>query len=269
MKKAIFLFTFLLLFGPSPARAQENEAAPKAAAEASGEKPKYEVQLQYSEERLTRGLGVWRSASVYAERRFADRKIVWGQYRASDRRGERDREFVGGLYQPFGKKWAVTAEAMFSPTRRYVGKFSVMGEAERQMGRGFVAHFGGRYTAYTTVRAATAYGLAEKYWGGNRAAYTLYVTRLTNAGTAPTHRLQYNRYWGENSNSVGAAVSFGREHENLGPNLGILRSRTWSVSVSGRFWLTNRFGLNVDGLVHRQGDLYYRRGFNFGLRYRF
>jgi YaiO family outer membrane protein len=65
------------------------------------------------------------------------------------------------------------------------------------------------------------------------------------------------------------AFSFGREHENLGPTLGILRSKTWSVSFSAKHWMTNKFGLSVDGTIHRQGDIYYRRGLTFGIRYRF
>jgi YaiO family outer membrane protein len=144
-----------------------------------------------------------------------------------------------------------------------------MGEAEKTFGRGWVAHFGARYTAYNLVKARTVYGLAEKYWGNNRAAYTLYVTNLTNAGTAPTHRFQYNRFFGEKLNSFGAAASFGKEHENLGPNIGILRNQTWSASVSNRYWLSKKIGLNVDASIHRQGDLYYRRSLNFGIRYRF
>jgi YaiO family outer membrane protein len=176
---------------------------------------------------------------------------------------------MGGMYKSFGKKWAVTAEGMFSNTHKYVGKFSVMGEVERTLGRGFVGHAGGRFTSYDTVKATTVYGMMEKYWGNNRAAYTYYLTNLSNAGTAPTHRVQYTRYIGENLNSIGATAAYGREHENLGPQIGILRNNTWSVGVSGRFWLSKRIGVVVDGLVHRQGDLYYRRGMNVGLRYRF
>lgn len=271
-KRAIFIFLLLTFWAGLPAVRPQTapEATETPETSKSPEKtPKYEIQLQTSTETLSRGLGTWRTAAVYAERRFANRQIVWGTYRRSTRAGNRDQEFIGGIYKPLANKWAVTAEAMYSPTARYVGKFSVMGEVEKALKKGYVAHFGARFTRYTTVRATSAYGLLEKYWGNNRAAYTLYLTRLSNAGTAPTHRVQYNRYYGERVNSFGATVAYGKEHENLGPSLGILRSRTWSVGLSMRHWMTKRFGLTVDGTLHRQGDLYYRRGLSFGIRYRF
>ncbi len=275
MKNAFlfFILSLLICFGIFSVPAQtEADPAPVAAKsdEAAKEKePKYEVQFYFSNETLTRNFGTWRTASLYVQRKFDNRQIVWANYRLSDRNGTRDQEFVLGTYKPFSKKWAVTTEAMFSPTYQYVGKFSVMGEIEKGFKKGFVGHFGTRFTKYTTVKAMTGYGLVEKYWGQNRAAYTLYVTKLSNAGTAPTHRFQYNRYYGERVNTVGFAVSVGREHESLGPTLGILRSNTWSFSLSAKHWMTRNFGLSLDGTLHRQGNIYYRRGLTFGIRYRF
>lgn len=277
MKKAFLIFTLTFLFSLTliqNATAQiEPGSTPKVEeskeTETKDKTEKYEAQVIVSTEQLTRDLGTWRTASVYVQRKFDNRQIVWANYRVSDRRGNRDQEFVGGIYKPLKNKWAFTAEGMYSPSHKYVGKFSAMVEAEKVLKKGFVAHVGTRFTKYNTVNATTGYGLLEKYWGANRAAYTLYVTQLSNAGTAPTHRFQYNRYYGERVNSVGAAVSFGREHENLGPDIGILRSQTWSVSFSAKHWMTKKFGLSLDGTIHRQGDLYYRRGLTFGARYRF
>jgi YaiO family outer membrane protein len=270
MKNGFLIFLIFFLCCALPAAAQSERAAKtEVSDETGGKAPKYEAQLNFSVERLTGDFGTWRSASVYVQRKFDNKQIVWANYRVSERRRVRDQEFIFGVYKPFSKKWAFTGEAMYSPTSRYVGRFSVMGEAEKIFKKGFVAHVGGRFTKYTNVKAVTGYGLVEKYWGSNRAAYTLYVTKLSNAGTAPTHRLQYNRYYGERLNSIGAAVAFGREHENLGPEIGILRNDTWSVSFSARHWLTDKVGINIDGTIHRQGNLYYRRGLSFGLRFRF
>jgi YaiO family outer membrane protein len=272
MRQVMLFLSLLLAVSAGGAFAQPSptpEAAPTAAGAKSDEPPKYEVQLQASQESLSGGRGTWQTAAVYFERRFAGRRLAWASYRASRRNRTRDQEFIGGAYQPFAGKWALTAEAMFSNTHQYVGKFSVMAEGEKTLGRGWVAHAGARYTAYNRVKATSVYGLAEKYWGNHRAAYTLYVTRLTGAGTAPTQRLQYNRYFGEKPNTLGASFSYGREHENLGPQIGILRNKTWSASVAGRFWLTEKIGFSLDASVHRQGNLYYRRGLNVGIRYRF
>lgn len=277
MKKVFLIFSLTFIFllisaADIPAQTESDSDSNAVETEKPKKKEKsekYEAQIIVSTEKLTRDLGTWRTASVYLQRKFDNRQIVWGTYRVSDRNGNRDQEFVGGIYKPLRNKWAFTAEGMYSPSHKYVGKFSAMGEVEKVLKKGFVAHFGTRFTKYDTVNATSAYGLLEKYWGANRAAYTLYVTKLSNAGTAPTHRIQYNRYYGERVNSVGMAVSFGREHENLGPGIGILRSNTWSVSFSARHWLTDKFGLSADGTIHRQGDLYYRRGLTFGARYRF
>lgn len=278
MKKAlpIFIAVFLILSGSARslhAQIEEVKELPVTEKAAQNEekekKPKYEAQFIYSSESLSRGLGTWRTAAVYFERRFTSRRIVWAQYRSSDRRGIRDQEFIGGFYQPLKNKWAVTGEAMYSPTKKFVGRFSVMGEVEKVLPKGYVAHFGARHTSYTSVRATTLYGLGEKYWGQNRVAYTLFVTNLSNAGTAPSHRFQYNRYFGERVNTIGVAVSYGREHENVGPGLGIMRSKTWSVYGSLRYWINDRFGITADGGVHRQGDLYYRKGLTIGVRFRF
>lgn len=230
---------------------------------------KYEVQVNFSSESLTGGYGVWRTAGLHFRRNLEEKRTVWGEYRLSQRNKFRDQEFVGGFYAPVNKRWAVTAEGMYSPSAKYVGVYSVMGEIERIFSKGWVGHLGGRFTHYTTVDAATGYALVEKYWGANRLANTLYVTRLSNAGVAPSYRIQYNRYYGERINSLGTAFSIGREHENIGPPTGIIRSNTWSISGSFRHWVNNRVGISADVLLHRQGDLYYRRGINFGARYRF
>lgn len=280
MKKNLCLLIFTFIFcqfafaqdesgkTPAPEAAKFQSKAAETETEES-ETKKYNVQLNYSTESLSRNLGVWKTASLYFERKLKNRQLVWVNYRLSDRNSTRDQEFVAGTYKPLKKRWAFTTEAMYSPTRKYVGKYSVMGEVEKGFNNGIVVHGGSRYTAYTTVKATTGYGLVEKYWGSNRAAYTLYITKLTNAGTAPTHRLQYNRYYGERTNNFGLAVSVGREHESLGPSLGVLRSKTWSVSLSEKHWLTKNFAINVNATIHRQGKLYYRRGLNFGFHYRF
>jgi len=273
MKKAFifFILFFLITVTAVLAQTETSESSESESKEKSEEvkPPKYEAQLIFSVESLSRNLGTWRTASLYVQRKFDNKQIVWANFRASERRQIRDQELILGVYKPLAKKWAFTAEAMYSPTHKFVGKFSAMGEVEKVFKKGFVGHGGMRFTQYDRVKATIGYGLVEKYWGSNRLAYTLYVTKLSSAGTAPTQRLQYNRYYGERVNTFGAAVAWGREHENLGPGIGILRSDTWSLSLSARHWMTNKFGLNVDASLHRQGNLYYRRGLSFGLRYRF
>lgn len=271
MKPILLIFLSLILTFPVFAQDEvpDTEALDAPVEESDPQPVSYQAAFNFTQEKLSRGKGDWRVTSFTFERHKGRRQVIWGTYRMSERTGVRDSEMIGGIYQRLPNKWAMTAEVMFSSTNRFVGKYSVMGEIEKDIGGGMIIHGGMRYTAYRGVKATTGYGLVEKYWGANRVAYTLYTTYLTNAGTTPSHRIQYNRYFGENGNTIGAAYSFGREHENLGPRIGILRTQTRNLSLSGRFWLNDRIGIAVDGWFHQQGDLFNRGGMNIGTQFRF
>jgi YaiO family outer membrane protein len=279
MKKNLCLLIFTFIFSgvvfaqvepqPSPTPAVDKYESNVSDETENETYKKYNVQLNYSTESLSRNLGVWKTASLYVERKFRNRRLVWMNYTVSDRKSIRDRYLEVGIYRPLKNRWAITAEAGVSPTHNFAGKFSVKGEIEKGFANGFVIHGGSRFTAFSTIKATTLYSQTEKYWGSNRAAYTLSVTNITTAGTAPSHRFSYNRYYGERVNNFGVAASVGRENENLGFNLGILRSNTWSVTLSEKHWITKNFAVNINATLHRQGSLFYRRGLNFGFHYRF
>jgi YaiO family outer membrane protein len=280
MKEILYLLVVTVIFScqvfaqndPQPSPTPAVDKYEKLAAETESDEPeykKYNVQLNYSTESLSRNLGIWKTASLYMERKFKNRQLVWMNYTLSNRKSVRDQYLEVGTYKPLKNRWAITAEAGFSPTHKFAGKFSVKGEVEKGFANGLVIHGGSRFTAFSTIKASTVYGQTEKYWGQNRAAYTLSITKITTAGTAPSHRFSYNRYYGERVNNFGVAASYGRENENLGLNLGILSSKTWSVTFSEKHWMTKNFAVNVNATIHRQGKLYYRRGLNFGFHYRF
>jgi YaiO family outer membrane protein len=280
MKKNLCLLIFTFIFScvvfaqtePTPMPTPAVDKYEKLASEEENQEPdykKYDVQLNYSTESLSRNLGVWKTASLYFGRKFRNRQIAWMNYTISDRKSVRDQHLEVGIYKPLKNRLAITAEAGISPTHKFAGKFTFKGEVEKGFANGLVIHGGSRFTAFSTIKATTVYGEAEKYWGQNRAAYTLSVTNITTAGTAPSHRVQYNRYYGERVNNFGVAASFGRENENLGLNLGILSSKTWSVTLSEKHWLTKNFAVNINATIHRQGTFYYRKGLNFGFHYRF
>ena len=229
----------------------------------------YEVIVTHSTESLTRNLGIWRTTDFHVQKKFSDKKIIWGGYRNSQRKNVFDQQVIAGFYKPFNRKWGVTAEGQYSPTNNFVGKVNLLGKVEHVFKKGWVGHFGARFRSYDTVKVVTQFTTAERYWGNNLAGYTLNITKLSTGGTALSHRTHYSRYYGESVNSIGFAVSAGKEVENLAGNLGVLRSNVLSANVSLRHWVTNNFGILVDATIHRQGNLYYRRGLNFGVRYRF
>jgi YaiO family outer membrane protein len=229
---------------------------------------KYEVAFNYTHEILSRNLGTWRAGSLFVTRRFNNRSLVFGEYQVSYRRNISDQQAMIGFYKQFGRRWAVNAEFKASPTHKFLGKWSLLGMGERILPKGWVVSAGLRHTSYDTTYSNLIIGMAEKYWGNYRAAYTLRATQLKGAGFAAGHALQLTRYYGENVNSFGVTVGFGRELETFAQQQ-VLRTDTFSVTVTARHWLTRSFGVNGDAIFHRQGDIYNRRGANFGVRYRF
>lgn len=230
---------------------------------------KYEAQISFTVDSLTNNFGVWTQASLFAKRKFEDGKIVWGEYRVSERRSIRDREIYGGFYHPFKNKFGYTVEASYSNTNEFVGKYSVRGEVEKIFKKGWVGHLGAKHKSYGRVKVSTLYGQVEKYWGNNRVAYTANFTSVSNAGTSPSNSISYHRYYGERINSYGVRFSFGNEEEFVDRSIGILRTNTVSVTGSFKRWINDDFGILLNGTLHRQGEFYYRRGLNFGVIYKF
>lgn len=226
-----------------------------------------EVEAGYSYDYLTNGFAPWQSAHLFVGKRFASRQSLYGVYRETLRVRQRDREGQIGFYQPLDRRWAVLLEANASPTHRILPKWSALAQIERQFGKGWVASAGYRRTAYNTAQVNTGAFTVERYFSRYRAAYTLYVSGLEGAGTSASHRGQLNYYYGEQSSTLGVSFAAGRELENLGTR--ILHTGVQGFAVQGRHWVNSRWGMNYDATLHRQGDIYTRKGFSVGLRYRF
>lgn len=230
---------------------------------------KYEVSFNFTNESLSNNFGIWRTASLYAKRKSEDGKILWGEYRVSQRRVLRDKEVVFGIYQPLKKRFAFTVESSVSNTNKFVAKYSIRAEGEKVFKDGWVGHVGYWYKFYDPVKVKVLYGEVEKYWGNNRVAYKLNLNNVSNAGTSPSNTITYNRYYGERINTWGVRLGFGEEEEFVEESLGVLKTNTIGVTGSFKHWVTNSVGLAIDATLHKQGEFYYNRGLNLGVRYRF
>ncbi|MDQ3473206.1 MAG: YaiO family outer membrane beta-barrel protein [Acidobacteriota bacterium] len=226
-----------------------------------------EVEVGYSYDYLTNGFAPWQSAHLFVGKRFASRQSLYGIYRETQRVRQRDREAMIGFYQPLNRRWAVLVEGNGSPTHRILAKWSALAQVERNFGKGWIGSAGFRRTVFNTAQVNTGTFDAQRYFSRYRAAYTLYLSGLKGAGTSASHRGQLNYYYGEQSSTLGISFAAGRELENLGPR--ILQTSVRSFGVQGRHWLSSRWGVNYDALLHIQGDIYTRKGFSVGLRYRF
>lgn len=238
-------------------------------AAAESKKNVNEVQLNYSYESLSNNFGSWRETSLSFYRQLKPRQTFYASYRLTERLKQQDNEGTIGIYQPLSRKWSLVLEGSASPTHRILPKWSVFAQAERKFKKGWNAQAGYRRTVYNSAKVNLLNAGAEKYWGNYRAAYTLYVSNLVRSGNAASHRVQFNRYYGEQSSSFGVGFAAGRELESLGRSGGVLQTDVQSFSVSGRHWLSSKWGINYGLIAHRQGKLYTRRGINIGLRFRF
>jgi YaiO family outer membrane protein len=251
---------------PTPLAASSPKPRPTPDAEPAVVR-RTEVQLNFSAENVSRNNGRWRTASLDFKRDVGARRVLYGSLRAAERFNLRDQEAMGGIYLPAGKKWAVNLEASAGLGNRFLPRYSVYGEVERALPKGWVLHGGVRYTAFRQDRATTGNFTAEKYFGNYRAAYSLYVAALRRTQSQPGHRFQINRYYGEQSSTVGLSFAFGQDLENIGTR--VLRSSFRSWAVTGTHWLNRHWGLNYQATSHRQGEFYQRKGGGFGLRFRF
>ncbi len=253
---------------PSPNASPTPIALPSNDKNASPGEKKTEIQFNYTYESLTKNVGEWHTASVDFIHNLSKRKVVYGTLLATKRFGQRDLQFTLGIYQPLNRKWTVQLEGGASPTHRVLPKWSALGQIERSFKKGWNAQVGYRRTHFTSARVNLGIAGVEKYWGNNRAAYTLYVSQLANTGASASNRFQFNRYYGENVSSVGVSAGFGRELESLGSR-GVLQTDVQSVALTGRHWFNRHWGIGYDASLVRQGNLYTRRGLTFGVRYKF
>lgn len=261
------------------ARAQTASASPgesvsarkdQAAAQPSESDAKTsEAQFNHSVESLSNGFGVWREDVLNFSRKLNSRQTFYAAYRRTQRFGQTDNEGTIGIYQPLSRKWNLILEGSASPTSRILPKWSAFGQIERNFSKGWNASVGYRRTAYRAAKVNLINAGAERYWRNWRAAYTLYVSSLENGGSRASHRVQLDRYYGERANSVGVGIAAGSELESLGRSGGVLATAVRGLMVSGRHWFKPEWGVNYGLTLHRQGDLYVRRGVYVGLRYRF
>ena len=250
----------------------EQRALPVPTPETTNARPKPSPELQLeigsSYEHLTNGQD-WQSYYISFSRKFTSRQLLYGSARVDRRFESADPSFLIGFYQPLDKarRWAATFEVEGSPTHEVVPKISLYGQIERNFGKGWLGHAGIRHRRYSEDTLNMGVFGVEKYFKAYRGAYTLFVANLNGKETSASHVFQGNYYYGER-NSVGAGFAFGQEIESVGKSR-FLRTNVQEVSLVGRHWFTEKWGLSYVGLWHRQGVFYIRTGAQAGLLLRF
>lgn len=226
-----------------------------------------QVEAGFSRDYLNNGYADWSSSYVEAEKKLAERQVVYGMLRETERFQQKDEELLAGYYHPLARQWTGLIEGNASATHYVLPKFSVLAQLQYAFADGWGAHFGLRHTEYDAASTNLGVFTLERYWGAYRAAYTLYSGYLAAAGSTLSQRIQFSRYYAEHS-WVGVAFSGGNELENLG-NGGVLQTEVQALIVNGRHWFSRDWALSYEASLQQQGNYYTRNGVALGLRYQF
>jgi YaiO family outer membrane protein len=227
-----------------------------------------EVEAGFTREHLSGGQPEWKSWYVEGAHDFARRHTLFGGAGQTERFGLRDDVLWAGLYYPLAREWTLLVEASHAPEHRVLARYSAFAQLHRALADGWGVAAGVRHSEYTAVYTNSLLAEVERYWGNWRGAYTLYLGRPEDAGSAAAHRLQVNYYYGERSR-IGTAFTFGREVENAGPTAGIVTTDVMGLALFGRHWFAPHWAATWEVLTHDQGNLYRRTGLRLGLRYGF
>jgi YaiO family outer membrane protein len=230
--------------------------------------PETVAELGASYEFVNKDKSDWQTYYWSINHKFSTGQVLYGTASAVKRFETTDPNLMVGFVQPFteSKHWIATFEAGFSPNHQILPTSSFLGQVERVFSKGWVGRAGLRHSRYPADIVNMGIFGAEKYFKAYRAAYTLYVAHLNGKGTALSHVIQGNYYYGER-NSVGAGFAFGQEIESV-PG-GLLKTDVLDFSFTGRHWMTSKWGLSYVAVWHRQGEFYTRGGAQIGLLLRF
>ena len=216
---------------------------------------------------LDKGYADWRSSYIEAKNRIAERQVVYGMLRETERYAQKDTELMAGYYHPLARQWTGVLEGNVSTTHIILPKFSALAQLQYAWDEGWGVHAGFRHTEFDTASINLGIFTLERYLGNYRAAYTLYSGYLADTGSTVSQRIQFSRYYAEHS-WLGIALSGGKELENLGSGVA-LQTDVQSVIFNGRHWFSNDWAVSYEAAVTQQGDFYTRNGVRLGLRHQF
>lgn len=225
------------------------------------------MEAAFSRENLSRGLPAWQERNVLIERHRADKQVLYGGLRETERYQLTDSELHLGAYQPLTQRMQLQVEAGASSTHRVLAsRYGVLG-LQAQPWAGWGVSAGWRRSSYDSGNTGVVNLGVEHYRGAERFAYTLFSGGPDGAGRLPSHRLQWTHYYGERD-WLGIAAVSGRETEHAGSGR-FLTSRISSLALGGRHGVGPSTALVWEIGRQRQGELYTRSGVRLGLRHAF
>lgn len=226
-----------------------------------------QLEVGASRDNLDHGYQDWHSTYLEGAWTWAPRQVVYAQLRETERFGRRDSEGLAGVYLPLSAPVLALVEGAVSPTHEVLPRWSLLGQIELQVVRGFNLQLGARHTEYQQVGMNQAIVGGEYYVGNFRLLYTYYRSRLEGADPTGAQRAGFSYYYDDRSH-VGLSGSAGDEAESQAPGVVIL-SRVRSIGLAGRHGFTHHWGLSWELARTDVVDRYTRTTLRAGVRYGF
>jgi YaiO family outer membrane protein len=230
------------------------------------EGPPIELEAGGGYEHLTNGYRDWSHQYLSFRAPLNQHTGLYGGIIHTDRFSQHDIGLVGGTYFPIPhSKWGTTIEGSISPSNRVLPKWSINAGLQRELPGGLVASVTYRHTEYRDAITEMGIYRLENYWHRTRTSYTLFQSYLHESGQAFSHMAELDYTYGEHSH-IGLNGVLGREIENIA-HIGVLETDVKAASLFGLQMIRPNWGITYRLLIQQQGNLYTRRGFQFGLRY--
>jgi YaiO family outer membrane protein len=223
-----------------------------------------EVHAGVGYEALTAGMAAWTEGFARLQTGVGPGMGAHVQARGTERFDLVDTQVQAGMDARVGG-WSGGVEVAVSPTGNVLPTLSVLAEAHRDLGRGWVVGAGGRYLDHDIGPVRIGTFTTDYYVGDYRLGYTLAVGFVEDASAA-AHRASASRYYGDGS-GVTVLVGAGQSVERLSVD-DLLITDVRAVAVWGVHWASQRIGITYGASFNQHGELFDRRGGQIGARIR-
>jgi YaiO family outer membrane protein len=267
-----FLISFIYLICVSSSLWGQNATtAPQPSPSPQAEKAAGKTQFQISTEHevLSKNLGVWQTVSFNLRHDFSRRQVLYANFQKVTRASVGDESATVGLYQPLSKNHTLLLETSVSPNSKFLPKWSGLAQLETKISPTTFLNTGYRRTHYRDAKLNIVNVGVEKYWKAYRFTYTASIAKPERDSVTLGNRIQADKYYGENANTVSTDVSFGNEVASFFNDGRVLKSDVFGIGVGGKHWFNKTVGFNYRASFHRQGNFYNRAGGTLGVIYRF
>ncbi|MGA8204807.1 MAG: YaiO family outer membrane beta-barrel protein [Woeseiaceae bacterium] len=224
------------------------QAAPRPAGE-------WRWRVAAERERLSNGAPDWQNYSASFSWRPGDGRQISLTANRATRFGTTDDALGADASIELNDRWIAGAAAAFSSAPDFLPEAAFGLSLSRKLEHGWVVNGRLRRRAYPDQSVGTLEVGAERYVGKYRFEYAVGESRL-GGEQALVQRIAADRYAADGGR-LGLVLASGEEIEAVGPGQ-LLRTRVWSVAVTGAYVLDGRFEIGWWLGTHEQGDLYRR-----------